>query len=303
MARRALAAAALLSYYCSSCGCLAFSNSSNARQLTTSLSCRQPTPSCLTRHATAAADGWRPSSNRSKVSRLAAAPEDGGAAAAQSGGIIRQLTGSNFSLAAGLLGLAAILINRLALTPYLYDSQARTDILALIASGGLIMNGVYLLDLDIKVADSVTLVGTFEQELDPTLSAEQAAQLRWLCESLILAKPATASVLVHVDGRTRARYGVMGGGATTVDAGAPIMAKALREAARSDKEVYLPVLQNLPGKIEFTYLPANCQGVVIQGVLGGRGAVVVGASQARAYTPRDIAWMKAASERATALLE
>jgi Cofactor assembly of complex C subunit B, CCB2/CCB4 len=58
---------------------------------------------------------------------------------------LRGITGSNFSLAAGLVGLGALLLNRVALTPYLYDSQARTDLLALIACGGLIMNGIYLL--------------------------------------------------------------------------------------------------------------------------------------------------------------
>jgi Cofactor assembly of complex C subunit B, CCB2/CCB4 len=59
--------------------------------------------------------------------------------------VLRGITGSNFSLVAGLIGLGALLVNRVALTPYLYDSQARTDLLALIACGGLIMNGVYLL--------------------------------------------------------------------------------------------------------------------------------------------------------------
>eukprot|EP00953_Heterococcus_sp_UTEX-ZZ885_P023785 13062-Heterococcus_DN1.PRE.1 len=66
-------------------------------------------------------------------------------AAAKPTSLLRGITGSNFSLAAGLIGLGALLVNRVALTPYLYDSQARTDLLALIACGGLIMNGVYLL--------------------------------------------------------------------------------------------------------------------------------------------------------------
>eukprot|EP00953_Heterococcus_sp_UTEX-ZZ885_P004702 3029-Heterococcus_DN1.PRE.1 len=223
-------------------------------------------------------------------------------AAAKPTSLLRGITGSNFSLAAGLIGLGALLVNRVALTPYLYDSQARTDLLALIACGGLIMNGVYLLDVNIKTAEAVTLIGTFVQETDPALTTAQTAELRWLCESLILTKPATASVLVHVRGRTVARYGVMGS-SSAVAADAPIVAKALREAAAgSSKETYLPALQNLPGKVEFSYLPENCQTVLLLPLLGGEAVVVVGGSQARAYTPKDIAWIKGVCERVGASL-
>lgn len=52
---------------------------------------------------------------------------------------------SSLTLAAGIVGLAAVVVNRLALTPALYDSQARSDIIAVIAAGGLILQGVYLL--------------------------------------------------------------------------------------------------------------------------------------------------------------
>jgi Cofactor assembly of complex C subunit B, CCB2/CCB4 len=140
------------------------------------------------------------------------------------------------------------------------------------------------------------------QEVDPALTSAQTAELRWLCESLILTKPATASVLVHVRGRTVARYGVMGS-STAVTADAPIVAKALRESAASSssssKETYL---QNLPGKVEFSYLPENCQTVLLLPLLGGEAVVVVGGSQARAYTPKDIAWIKGVCERTGASL-
>ena len=163
----------------------------------------------------------------------------------------------------------------------------------------------FLQDVNIKTAEAVTLIGTFVQETDPALTSAQTAELRWLCESLILTKPATASVLVHVRGRTVARYGVMGP-SSAVAADAPIVAKALREGAASSssssKEVYLPALQNLPGKVEFSYLPENCQTVLLLPILGGQAVVVVGGSQARAYTPKDIAWIKGVCERAGASL-
>lgn len=64
--------------------------------------------------------------------------------AAPTGNLLRTLTGPEFSIAFGASILLAVLTNRLA-TPQLIDSQARTDILGIIASGGLVTNGVYLL--------------------------------------------------------------------------------------------------------------------------------------------------------------
>lgn len=63
---------------------------------------------------------------------------------AAAGSLLRTLTGPQVSVALGIGILLAVLANRIA-TPELVDSQARTDILGVIASGGLITNGVYLL--------------------------------------------------------------------------------------------------------------------------------------------------------------
>lgn len=60
------------------------------------------------------------------------------------GNLLRTLTGPQFSVAVGIGIILAVLMNRIA-TPDLVDSQARTDILGVIASGGLVTNGVYLL--------------------------------------------------------------------------------------------------------------------------------------------------------------
>lgn len=63
-------------------------------------------------------------------------------------------------------------------------------------------------------------------------------------------------------------------------------------------------MQTLPGKVEFDYLPENCQAVLMLPVLEGSGVVVVGTNRARAFTPKDIAWMKGLCDRAAlSLLE
>lgn len=64
--------------------------------------------------------------------------------AVAAGSLLRTLTGPQVSVALGIGILLAVLANRIA-TPELVDSQARTDILGVIASGGLVTNGVYLL--------------------------------------------------------------------------------------------------------------------------------------------------------------
>lgn len=57
--------------------------------------------------------------------------------------------------------------------------------------------------------------------------------------------------------------------------------------------------QTLPGKIEFDYLPENCQAVLMLPVHESSTVVVIGTNRARAFTPKDIAWMKGLSEQAT----
>lgn len=58
-------------------------------------------------------------------------------------GLIKALTSETLSLSVGSLGLLALTINRLS-TENLYDSQSRTDILGVIAAGGLLLNGLTL---------------------------------------------------------------------------------------------------------------------------------------------------------------
>jgi hypothetical protein len=70
------------------------------------------------------------------------------------------------------------------------------------------------------------------------------------------------------------------------------------------KESYLPTLQALPGKVEFTYLPSNAQEALILPVSrperngavrdddGWKYAVVLGGDTAKSFAPRDIAWCK-----------
>jgi len=76
---------------------------------------------------------------------------------------------------------------------------------------------------------------------------------------------------------------------------------------RGLKESYLPTLQALPGKVEFTYLPSNAQEALLlpvpssgdnEGKSNGKNgeaahyAVVLGGDTAKSFAPRDVAWCK-----------
>lgn len=56
--------------------------------------------------------------------------------------------------------------------------------------------------------------------------------------------------------------------------------------SEEEREVYLPDLQILPGKIEFTYLPLNCQSVLM--LAAGEYIIVVGTNQAKVLKQEDL---------------
>lgn len=69
--------------------------------------------------------------------------DDSGKAGGLFDGLVKLLTSETLSLSVGSLGLLVLTWNRLA-TDVLYDSQSRTDILGVIAAGGLVLNGLTL---------------------------------------------------------------------------------------------------------------------------------------------------------------
>jgi len=82
----------------------------------------------------------------------------------------------------------------------------------------------------------------------------------------------------------------------------PILDKFLK----SSKETYLPTLQALPGKAEFTYLPPNTQEVLLLAVpfvmdeTKGKDihwVLALASDTAKSLTPRDIAWCQVIASR------
>ncbi|MGB7522535.1 MAG: cofactor assembly of complex C subunit B, partial [Spirulinaceae cyanobacterium] len=77
--------------------------------------------------------------------------------------------------------------------------------------------------------------------------------------------------------------------------------KILTRVLDTQKPVYLVRLDLYPGKVEFTYLPENTQGVICQ-PLGNQGAMILGANAPRSYTKQDEKWLEAIAEKLSVTL-
>jgi hypothetical protein len=93
----------------------------------------------------------------------------------------------------------------------------------------------------------------------------------------------------------------------------PYMPIIERFQSGTNRESYLPTLQALPGRSEFTYLPDNTQAVLLIPVLTGDSkaatatstttVIALGADQARSFTPRNVAWSQAVATKLAAEME
>jgi Cofactor assembly of complex C subunit B, CCB2/CCB4 len=149
--------------------------------------------------------------------------------------------------------------------------------------------------------------------------ADDSTLLSWTLASIAAATPAsTAILMVHSSGRWQpmAYTGVVHPNlpilddTVTMNPATPILDRFLRNELRNElqtegglqrSESYLPTLQALPGKTEFTnsLLPPNAQAALLLPVAlvpaaneepYRQAVLLLGSNQARSFTPRDIAW-------------
>lgn len=95
----------------------------------------------------------------------------------------------------------------------------------------------------------------------------------------------------------------------TLPSSMPILDRFQKDG--SGRETYLPTLQALPGKTEFTYIPDNTQEVVILSVpmptktattSAITTAILLGSNRAKSFTPRDVAWCQTLARQIGAVL-
>ncbi|MGB3694743.1 MAG: cofactor assembly of complex C subunit B [Spirulinaceae cyanobacterium] len=193
----------------------------------------------------------------------------------------------------GGLGGTLLLINRL-VTPQLTSSQSRADVLGVILSAVLILTGLLWQQVQPRSPDAVELIGVEGFEIKPDLPEEVKTELAWATH-LILTNTATRSLLVWYKEEVLLRRGILSSN-PDVKPG-----KILTRVLDTQKPVYLVRLDLYPGKVEFTYLPENTQGVICQ-PLGNQGAMILGANAPRSYTKQDEKWLEAIAEKLSVTL-
>jgi len=171
--------------------------------------------------------------------------------------------------------------------------ETRADLLAVFASGAVLLNGISKLDVTSALAESVILDGETLAEPNYNQDISNEKDVTWALESLLTATPAKTAVLLSLrddDWTITAVAGVLP--RDPVLRQAPlVIATPILDRFRKDstKESYLPTLQALPGRVEFTYLPVNTQGTLLLPV-NSKTVLVLGTNVAKAFSPRDVAW-------------
>ncbi|MDX2096261.1 MAG: cofactor assembly of complex C subunit B [Leptolyngbyaceae cyanobacterium bins.59] len=191
-------------------------------------------------------------------------------------------------LVAGGLAGTLLLLNRL-LTGTLTESQARSDVLGVIVSALLILTGLLWQRVQPRSPEAVLLAGTEGLELAPDLPEPLQVELAW-ASKILLTNTVTKSLVVFYRGRVLLRRGILSPD-PEVKPG-PILQRVLDK----QQAIYLVDLKVYPGRVEFTYLPENTQGVICQPI-GDQGVLILGANAPRSYTNQDENWVAAIADK------
>lgn len=234
--------------------------------------------------------------------------------------VLAWVTSPMGSITLGVLGLVVLTIGRWILDssdsnkvpPVVVDvdvvdmgQTTRSNLLAILAVCAVLVNGISALDVEAALAEAVTLQG---ERLSTTIVSNGA--MKWALESILAATPAETVVVMSIKRRDPATRWKIEGAAGIVPTGVkrledfqipsttPILDRFRSEATQ---ESYLPTLQNLPGKTEFTYLPPNAQAVLLVPfqMSDSTSVLVMASNQAKSLTPRDIAWCQTVAARMT----
>eukprot|EP00978_Attheya_sp_CCMP212_P015652 scaffold40342_cov61-Attheya_sp.AAC.5 len=240
--------------------------------------------------------------------------------------VLNALTSDMGGIVLGSLGLVVAIFNRLSaldVTPVEgLGQQSRADLLAVFACLAVLLNGVSKLDVTSALAESVQLDGiplSAPSFTDETI-LKNVDGVKWALGSVLDATPADTAVLMMKTSCNDRWKPIAVAGIVPRDeqlrqalpdsvAMTPILDRFLNNKEMT-KESYLPTLQALPGRVEFTYLPQNSQEALLVPVslslsyiaqenvpIIERAVLVLGSDTAKSFTPRDVAWCQVIAAR------
>jgi len=219
------------------------------------------------------------------------------------------------SITLGILGLILVVYNRLFLENFdesemaAIGRESRGDLLAAFAAGGVLLNGVNKLDVTAAVSPRVELEGADVGAL--AVGDDEGKEIReWALRGAVRGTAAGRSAVIvrndHGLWKIVGYHGVLpldvaktasASGEYSIQHKTPILDKVLKDRR---KESYLPTLQALPGKVEFTYLPKNTQGVLLLPCGAddrGHCVLVLACDRAKSLSPKDIVWCRLIADK------
>eukprot|EP00547_Thalassionema_nitzschioides_P000288 CAMPEP_0194214788 /NCGR_PEP_ID=MMETSP0156-20130528/16150_1 /TAXON_ID=33649 /ORGANISM="Thalassionema nitzschioides, Strain L26-B" /LENGTH=299 /DNA_ID=CAMNT_0038943129 /DNA_START=35 /DNA_END=934 /DNA_ORIENTATION=- len=222
--------------------------------------------------------------------------------------VLRAIVSDVGSIVFGIIGLFLAsgyrLANQDSLSVEMLGQETRSDLLAVFASGAVLLNGVSKLDVTSALAESVVLDGIKLTEPQIFKEKEKVGnEVLWAIESFLKATPSKTAVLLEfVDNswETLVCDGIVPR-EDKLRRGTALERNPILDRFRkgSSGETYLPTLQALPGRVEFTYLPSNTQEALLLPISSSEAVnvLVLGSNTAKSFTPRDVAWCQAICTR------
>ncbi len=194
---------------------------------------------------------------------------------------------------AGLLGSTLLVINRLAFTPELLASQARSDALGILLSAILILTGLLWQQIQPRPPQAAPLQGSPGCDWDPALSEREKLELAWASHTL-LSTTAARTVVIWVGGRTLLQRGIL---ANPGQLPAIRPQGTLQQVLKTGQPVYLGDLRFFPARAEFEgLLPPGSQAVLCQPI-GQKGCLLLGSDTPRSFSRQERAWVAAIADK------
>jgi hypothetical protein len=195
-------------------------------------------------------------------------------------------------LGTGVLALVLDVVNQ-AGAARLDPALERASVLAGALAVVLMLVALLWTRIEPKPPEQAELQGEEGFDRIPDLPESLARELGWGSLMLLTATPA-AVVLLHWDGQTVLRRGLLQPGAGPFRPG-PICARALERG----RTISLVDLRLYPGREEFRGLLADLPSVLVQ-PLGERGLLLLGGWSPRCFSNRDLRWVEGWGRRLTA---
>ena len=196
-------------------------------------------------------------------------------------------------LSAGVVGLLLVVVNQLS-APELTPALERAGVLASFLAVGLMLVAILWTRATPVAPERVELQGEQGLWLCDGLEENLRQELAWGSQMLLTATPA-AAVLVHWQGQTLLRRGVL---ASTSFTPGPITERAWS----TQKAVGLVNLNLYPGRDEFQGLPEGIPSVIVQ-PLAAEGVVLLAGWSPRCFSRSDEAWLQGWSQRLRTALQ